>query len=195
VLITDGPDAGAVRKLEDAGIERVPASIESSGRLKDYVGFCVRSATYFTDNVLDAFGGSLKVVARAGVDNIDLRAASKRGVAVVKAPTAATIAVAELTVGHAISILRHIPAADRAARNGRWIKGRLIGRELHDRRIGVGGFGRIGSMVGERFRQFGAHVIAYDQRPGQMRYAKSQSRSTSCSLKSQWSQCICHLRR
>jgi phosphoserine aminotransferase len=162
-LIADGLDGDAVRTLTEAGIDCVTRNV-SAGDLGNFDCLCVRSATQVTDDLLASFGNNLKLVARAGVgvDNIDLSAASQRGVSVVNAPTAASVAVAELTLAHSLSMLRGLGVADRAAREGLWIKSKMKGGELLDRHVGVIGFGRIGSLVAERFRAFGARVMVFD---------------------------------
>ncbi|HID73935.1 MAG TPA: hydroxyacid dehydrogenase, partial [Thermoplasmata archaeon] len=97
-----------------------------------------------------------------GVDNIDVEAATERGIPVVYAPTGATISVAELTFAHMLALARHIPAADASMREGRWAKKELKGTELHGKTLGLIGVGRIGRAVAERAVAFGMEVIAYD---------------------------------
>ncbi|HET9013978.1 MAG TPA: hydroxyacid dehydrogenase [Thermomicrobiaceae bacterium] len=122
----------------------------------------VRSATQVTSEVLEA-ASALRVVARAGVgvDNIDVDAASERGVLVVNAPGASSQAVAELTVGLILSLLRRIPTADRTMKAGRWEKAHLRGREFAGKTLGVIGYGRIGHEVAGLARAFGARVLVY----------------------------------
>jgi D-3-phosphoglycerate dehydrogenase len=106
----------------------------------------------------------LKVVGRAGVgvDNIDLAAALEHKVTVVNSPLATTLAVAELTMGLMLGMLREIPRADTSMKNGKWLKKEFEGNELYGKTLGVIGFGRIGSAVAQRAAAFGMHVIGYD---------------------------------
>jgi D-3-phosphoglycerate dehydrogenase len=96
------------------------------------------------------------------VDNIDVDAATVRKVAVVNAPAASTYSVAELALGHMISMSRHLPEADRTTREGKWEKKRLEGHELYGKTLGLIGSGRIGAEVAKRAQAFGMRVIAYD---------------------------------
>jgi D-3-phosphoglycerate dehydrogenase len=123
----------------------------------------VRSATRVDHALLDD-APTLRVVARAGVgvDNIDVGAASARGVAVFNAPAANTIAAAELTMALMLSMVRRVPAADRSIREGRWDRAGLQGVELRGRILGLIGAGRIGGEVAQRARAFGMRVIAFD---------------------------------
>src|SRR5436309_15190167 len=104
----------------------------------------------------------LQVFGRAGVgvDNIDVDEATKRKIVVVYAPTSSTVSVAELAIGHMISLLRHLPEADRTVRAGKWEKGKLEGRELFGKTLGLLGSGRIGAEVAKRAQAFGMPVVA-----------------------------------
>jgi D-3-phosphoglycerate dehydrogenase len=123
----------------------------------------VRSATRVGPELLDD-APVLRVVARAGVgvDNIDVVAASNRGVAVFNAPAANTIAAAELTMALMLSMVRRVPAADRSIREGHWDRAGFQGVELRGRILGLIGAGRIGGEVARRARAFGMQVIAHD---------------------------------
>lgn len=123
----------------------------------------VRSATQVTAALLDA-APKLRVVARAGtgVDNVDLDAASARGVLVLNAAGANSISVAELTVGLMIALARGIAAADASMKQGAWDKKRFTGIELRGKLLGIIGFGRIGREVAARARAFGMDVVAHD---------------------------------
>ncbi len=113
--------------------------------------------------VFDA-GKKLKVVGRSGVgvDNIDLNAAKSHGVVVVNAPIATTVAVAELTLGLMLAMIREIPRADAGMKTGKWLKKELEGVELYQKTLGVIGFGRIGVAVANRAAAFGMKILAYD---------------------------------
>lgn len=123
----------------------------------------VRGRTKITDAVLTA-GSKLKAVGRmgVGVDNIDLEAAAAHGVAVVNAPVATTVSVAELTLGLMLSLIRDIPRADAGMKAGEWLKKDLVGTELFQKTLGVIGCGNIGEAVGIRAQVFGMQVITYD---------------------------------
>ncbi|MBC7224981.1 MAG: phosphoglycerate dehydrogenase, partial [Anaerolineae bacterium] len=123
----------------------------------------VRSRTKVSSQVVEA-GRDLRVIARAGagVDNIDLEAATRRGILVVNAPGANTVAVAEHTMALILALARRIPEADASMHAGRWEKGRLQGTELMGKVLGLIGLGRIGSAVAQRALAFGMEVLAYD---------------------------------
>jgi D-3-phosphoglycerate dehydrogenase len=123
----------------------------------------VRSATKMDAEAISA-APQLKVIARAGVglDNVDIKAATAAGVMVVNAPTSNIISAAELTVGHILSLARHIPAASGALANGQWKRSKYTGVELYEKTIGIIGLGRIGALITARMQAFGTNVIAYD---------------------------------
>jgi D-3-phosphoglycerate dehydrogenase len=123
----------------------------------------VRSATKVDAEVIAA-APKLKVVARAGVglDNVDIKSATNAGVMVVNAPTSNIISAAELTVGHILSLARHIPAAHSALAQGQWKRSKYTGVELYEKTIGIIGLGRIGALIAARLQAFGTNVIAYD---------------------------------
>jgi D-3-phosphoglycerate dehydrogenase len=129
---------------------------------KGYDAIVVRSATKVTAEVIEA-SPRLKVVARAGagLDNVDVEAAARRGVKVVNVPEAVANAVAELTLALMLSLLRSIPQAVESLRAGRWDKKVFVGRELAGMTVGVVGLGNIGTLVAEKLVALGARVIAY----------------------------------
>ncbi len=131
--------------------------------IASYDALIVRSRTKVTAELLRR-AERLRVIGRAGVgvDNIDLEAARARGVTVVNAPTAASIAVAELTFGLLLALARAIPRADAGMKEGRWLKKELRGRELYGKTLGLLGLGRIGAEVARRALAFGMIVLAYD---------------------------------
>lgn len=126
-------------------------------------GLIVRSATTVDASMLDS-APDLKVVGRAGVgvDNIDVAAASERGVAVMNAPGGNTVSAAELTMALLLSVVRRVSDADRSMREGKWERSRFQGVELRGRTLGVIGAGRIGGAVADRCRAFGMNVIVHD---------------------------------
>ncbi|MFQ5838455.1 MAG: hydroxyacid dehydrogenase [Thermoplasmata archaeon] len=129
----------------------------------DYDVLVVRSRTKVTREVLRR-GTSLRVVARAGVgvDNIDVEAATERGIMVVNAPAGSTQSVAELAVGLMLCLARRIPEADRSMKEDRWEKSRLKGVELAGKVLGLIGSGRIGGRVATICQALGMTVIAFD---------------------------------
>lgn len=129
----------------------------------DYDALVVRSETKVTEEVLAA-GVKLQVVARAGVgiDNVDVAAATARGVLVVNSPHGNTTAAAELTVALMLALARRIPQADAALRSGRWDRKRFVGTEVYGKTLGIIGLGKIGAEVAKRARAMGMEVLAYD---------------------------------
>lgn len=123
----------------------------------------VRSATKVDAEALAA-APHLKVIARAGVglDNVDIKAATAAGVMVVNAPTSNIISAAELTVGHILSLARHIPPAHGALAQGQWKRSKYTGIELYEKTVGIIGLGRIGALVAARLQAFGVNIIAFD---------------------------------
>ena len=123
----------------------------------------VRSSTRITRESL-AYANRLRVIGRAGVgvDNIDVAAATERGVAVLNAPSGNTLSAAELSFALLLSLARRIPAADRSMRAGEWDRKSFAGFELHGKTLGLIGAGRIGGEVARRARAFGMHVIVSD---------------------------------
>jgi D-3-phosphoglycerate dehydrogenase len=131
--------------------------------LSDAHAVLVRSATKVDAEAIAA-APNLKVVARAGVglDNVDIKAATTAGVMVVNAPTSNIISAAELTVGHILSLARHIPAAHASLAAGAWKRSSYTGVELYEKTVGIIGLGRIGALITQRLQAFGVSVIAYD---------------------------------
>jgi D-3-phosphoglycerate dehydrogenase / 2-oxoglutarate reductase len=128
-----------------------------------YDALVVRSETKVTAAVIAA-GSRLQVVGRAGVgvDNIDLAAATERGIVVVNAPTGNTVSAAEHTIGLMLSLARHIPAADASLHAGQWQRSRFVGVEVRGKTLGVIGLGQVGGEVARRGRGLDMHVIAHD---------------------------------
>ncbi|MEX1038056.1 MAG: hydroxyacid dehydrogenase [Acidimicrobiia bacterium] len=139
----------------------------------------VRSATT-VDAALLATAPDLKVIGRAGVgvDNIDIPAATDRGIAVVNAPSGNTIAAAEMTMALILATMRHVAAADASVRAGKWDRALFKGSELRGRRLGLIGAGRIGAEVAIRCQSFGMDVIIYDPYLSEERAAEIGCRLT-----------------
>ncbi len=151
-----GPDFD-VRTVD--GTDR-PALLSA---LADASAILIRSATNVDEEAIAA-AKSLKVIARAGVglDNVDIKAATTAGVMVVNAPTSNIISAAELTVGHILSLARHIPAAHDSLAAGTWKRSKYTGVELYEKTVGIIGLGRIGALITQRLQAFGMNVVAYD---------------------------------
>jgi len=167
VLVADELDREGVEILERAGLEaRVrpglsPADLAAA--VADVDGILVRSAAQVTAEVLAA-APRLRAVGRAGigVDNIDVAAASRRGVLVMNTPLANATTTAELAIAHVLGLARHLPAADASMKAGRWDKSRLVGREITGKTLVVVGLGKIGRLVAERGLGLAMKVLAYD---------------------------------
>jgi D-3-phosphoglycerate dehydrogenase len=161
-------------KLSEAGLELLRERFQVDVRedlargdlaaeIAPFDALVIRSATRVTAEVLDA-APRLKVVARAGigVDNVDVEAATRRGVLVVNAPQSNTISAAEHTMALLLAQARNVPQADRELHAGRWDKERWQGVELAGKTLGLIGLGRVGTLVASRAQGFGMRVIAFD---------------------------------
>ena len=166
VVVADGVSESGLRPLLDDGRFRVVA-VEGKGAVAAALdgadGLIVRSATKVTRELLASARG-LSVVGRAGVgvDNIDLIAATERGVAVLNAPAGNTVSAAELTMALILTAARKVADADRSVRAGEWKRASFSGIELRGRTLGLIGAGRIGGEVARRARAFGMQVMAHD---------------------------------
>ncbi len=129
----------------------------------DYEALVVRSQTKVSAEVIEA-GKRLQVIARAGVgiDNIDVEAATRRGIVVVNAPTGNTISAAEHTIALMLSLARHIPQANAVLKSGVWRRSDFMGTEVRDKTLGILGLGNVGSEVARRARGLQMKLIAYD---------------------------------
>lgn len=168
VLVTDGVSPKGLTALQEApgitvDIEKTMPEEELIKVIGNYDAMIVRSATKVTANVLE-HAAKLKVVGRAGVgvDNIDLKAATNKGVIVVNAPDGNTIAAAEHTIAMMLALARKIPAATAKLREGVWNKKAFLGVELRNKVLGVIGLGRIGSAVAKRAMAMEMDILAYD---------------------------------
>ena len=169
VLVSDNLSESALQIFRERGVEVDfdPEIGRNKARLADvissYDGLAVRSATKVTDKLLEN-GRRLKVVGRAGIgiDNIDLKSASRRGVIVMNTPFGNSITTAEHAIALMMSVARRIPEADASTRAGRWEKSRLNGTELFGKTLGVIGCGNIGSAVCKRAQGLEMRVIAFD---------------------------------
>lgn len=168
VLISDNlGDEGVEMFRQEEGIEvDVNTGLspeELKGIIGKYDGLVIRSATKVTEDLLSA-GENLKVVGRAGIglDNVDIPAATKRGVVVMNTPTGNVVTTAEHAIGMMVSLSRNIPQGTMSLKAGRWDKKKLQGKELYNKVVGLIGFGKIGSIVADRARGLRMQVIIYD---------------------------------
>jgi D-3-phosphoglycerate dehydrogenase len=168
VLVTEnitGSEMETLRNHFDVVFE--PELWKSPARLKetisDFRAVIVRNQTKVSAEVIEA-ASELKIIARAGagLDNIDLLAATRAGVVVSFAPEQNSISVAELTIGMMLSLARKISSADRTTRNGAWDRHQFSGVELYGKTLGIVGLGRIGYRTAVRARAFGMDIIAHD---------------------------------
>ena len=167
IVVADDLPASALDVLRaegwtvDARVGRPAEQLASD--LADADAIVVRSATKVTSALVHA-APKLRAIARAGtgVDNVDVQAASARGVVVMNAPGANSISVAELAVGLMLSMARHIPAADAAMKQGKWEKKKFLGEEVREKTLGLAGLGRIGQEVARRAGAFDMRIIAHD---------------------------------
>jgi len=167
ILVADKIAEAGVALLREQGFEVVVAPGSSPEKVlelvRDVDAIVVRSATQITREVIQA-APVLKAVGRAGVgvDNIDVDAATERGVIVMNTPGGNTIATCELTFTHLLCTARPIAQADASMKGGKWEKKKFEGTELHNKTLGVLGLGRIGSQVARRALAFDMRVLAYD---------------------------------
>ena len=167
VLISDQMDPKAAEIFRANGVEVDERPGLSKEELKaiigDYDGLAIRSATKVTSDLLSA-AGSLKVVGRAGigVDNVDIPAATARGVVVMNTPFGNSITTAEHAIALMFALARELPQADASTQAGKWEKNRFMGVELTSKTLGLIGAGNIGSIVADRAFGLKMKVIAYD---------------------------------
>jgi D-3-phosphoglycerate dehydrogenase len=166
ILVSDGLSQAGLDLLSAVGevtnADQLTAA-ELLAALPAFHALVVRSRTKVTAKVIEA-GTRLKVIGRAGVgvDNIDVAAAVARGITVVNSPFAASVSVAEHTLGLMLALAHHIAAADASLKRGRWDKRVFMGSELKGKTLGLLGIGHIGTQVAARARAFGMKVTAYD---------------------------------
>lgn len=164
ILITDGLHDTGLNILEresDVVVKNAISADDLAKEIKDFDALIVRSRTIVTRQIMEA-APKLKVIGRAGVgvDNIDIKTAREKGITVVNAASSTTTAVAELTVGLIFALARQIPRADASMKDGKWLKKELMGVELFSKNLGIIGFGRIGSAVGQMAAAVGMRIIA-----------------------------------
>jgi D-3-phosphoglycerate dehydrogenase / 2-oxoglutarate reductase len=167
ILVLEGITDRGMEVLKAEGwtvdVRKAMPPAELAAVVAPYHAMMIRSGTQVTAEVLDA-AQNLRIVGRpgVGVDNVDLEAATRRGVVVMNSPTGNIASTAELTLALLLAVARHLPQADAAMKAGRWDRKAFAGVELHGKRIGVVGLGRIGREVAARCRALGMEAVAYD---------------------------------
>uniref|UniRef100_H3DHP8 D-3-phosphoglycerate dehydrogenase n=1 Tax=Tetraodon nigroviridis TaxID=99883 RepID=H3DHP8_TETNG len=167
VLISESVDPRCRSILEQHGIRVTERQNmkkdELIAEIKSYDGLVVRSATKVTADVIDA-ADNLKIIGRAGtgVDNVDVDAATKKGIIVMNTPSGNTISAAELTCALLMSLSRNVPQAVISMKEGHWDRKKFMGSELFGKVLGIVGLGRIGKEVASRMQSFGMRTIGYD---------------------------------
>jgi D-3-phosphoglycerate dehydrogenase len=178
VLVKEKIGDSGVQLLRDAGFD-VELGVdwedgELERRIGEFDGILIRSATRL-DADLIAKADRLRAVGRAGVgvDNVDVGAATKRGIVVANAPQSNVITAAEHTLGMLLALARNIPQAHGALVAGAWDRSKYSGTELYEKTLGVIGFGRIGQLVAQRALAFGMRVVAFDLYVGEERFREA----------------------
>ncbi len=168
VLISDSLSKEAVEILEkekdlkvDVNTKLTPEDLKKV--IKDYDALLVRSSTKVTKDVINA-ADNLKIIGRAGVglDNVDVEAASKKGIIVINTPGGNTVSTAEHTFSMILALSRSIPQADLSMKKGEWERKKFMGVELYGKVLGIVGLGRIGTEVAKRALSFNMKVLAFD---------------------------------
>lgn len=164
VLVSDPmSNEGLQPLLNEENVDCVQKNVNEVDDLDSYDALLVRSGTTVTADIMDKMN-NLKIIARAGVgvDNIDIDAATERGIVVVNAPDGNTISTAEHTFAMIMALVRKIPQANASIKSGEWNRKAFQGTELRGKTLGIIGFGRIGSELSKRARGFEMSIIVYD---------------------------------
>lgn len=172
VLVSDPIAEEGLSILKQAGLEVVylpeATAEEKKAACKSVHGWIIRSGTKVTADMID-HAEHLRVIGRAGVgvDNIEIAAATRKGVVVMNTPDVNTISAAEHTVALMLALSRNIPRGHRELMEGQWNRNALVGSELHNKTLGIVGLGKIGRGVMQRCRAFGMTILGYDPYIGQ----------------------------
>ncbi|KAK2906100.1 D-3-phosphoglycerate dehydrogenase [Channa argus] len=167
ILISESVDPRCRKILEENGIrvteKQNMKKDELIAEIKEYDGLVVRSATKVTADVIDA-SANLKIIGRAGtgVDNVDVDAATRKGIIVMNTPSGNTLSAAELTCALLLSLSRNVPQAAMSMKQGNWDRKKFMGTELYGKVLGIVGLGRIGKEVASRMQSFGMKTVGYD---------------------------------
>jgi D-3-phosphoglycerate dehydrogenase len=167
ILVADAIAEEGVARLKEVGevdviTKQTPEQLKEN--LPRYDAMVVRSETKVTADILQHAGDRLKVIGRAGVgvDNIDLPAATNKGIIVVNSPDGNTLAAAEHTMAMILALARNVPQAAASMQNGAWDRKKYTGVQLYQKNLGVIGLGKIGREVAARAKAFGMEILAYD---------------------------------
>jgi D-3-phosphoglycerate dehydrogenase len=166
VLVAEDIGASGIELLEehfDVDTAFSDDKFDLEKQIGDYDGLLIRSATKVTADLIDK-ATQLKAIGRAGVgvDNVDVDAATKRGIVVANAPQSNVVTAAEHTMALLLALARNVPQAHAALVGGEWARSKYSGVELQDKVLGILGFGRIGQLVAARAAAFGMQIVAYD---------------------------------
>jgi D-3-phosphoglycerate dehydrogenase len=166
VLVSDSLAEEGVRRLETGAEVDVITNLspeELVKKIKDYDALVIRSGTKVTAEVINA-ADRLKVIGRAGVgiDNVDVEAATKKGIIVLNTPGGNTISAAEHTIAMMMALARNIPQANAALHKGEWNRKKYTGVEFFNKTLGIVGLGRVGAEVATRMKSFGMQIVAFD---------------------------------
>ena len=168
VLVSDNLGEAGIRMFEEEDGLRVDVKTglspeELEGIIGEYHALVIRSATKVTESLLNK-ANQLKGIGRAGIglDNVDIPAATKRGIIVMNTPGGNVVTTAEHTIALMVSLTRNIPSGTTTMKDGLWEKKKLQGREIYNKILGVIGFGKIGSIVADRARGLRMRVVVYD---------------------------------
>jgi D-3-phosphoglycerate dehydrogenase len=174
VLVKEKVGDSGVKLLEerfdvDLGIDW--SDEELARRIGAYHGILIRSATKMTSELIEQ-ASELRVIGRAGVgvDNVDVEAATRRGIVVANAPQSNVVTAAEHTMAMLLALARNIPQAHASLTSGKWERSKFSGVELYEKTLGIIGFGRIGQLVAQRAKGFGMRVLAFDPYVSAERY-------------------------
>jgi len=166
VLITDPISEEGIAVLQDVAQVDIKTGLEAEEIISiicDYDALIVRSQTRVTEEIIEA-GCNLQVIARAGVgiDNVDVEAATKRGVLVINAPTGNTVSAAEHAIALLLASARNVPQANGSLKSGEWLRDEFMGTELRGKTLGIIGLGNVGSEVAKRAKGFEMKLIGND---------------------------------
>jgi D-3-phosphoglycerate dehydrogenase / 2-oxoglutarate reductase len=163
VLVREPIAEAGIQLLQERFDVDVNGNLPLEERIGDYDAIVIRSGTQLTGDLIER-ADRLKVIGRAGVgvDNVDVDAATRRGIVVANAPESTVVSAAEHAIGLLVALARHIPQAHAALKQGRWERSAHGGIELEGKTLGVLGFGRIGQQVARRAIGLGMRVVAYD---------------------------------
>ena len=166
VLVSDSVDQTGINIISQVAQVDVKTGLSPEELVKiipEYDALMIRSGTKVTKEVIEA-ANQLKIIGRAGVgvDNVDVAAATRKGIVVVNSPEGNTIAAAEHALAMMLSLSRHIPDAHHSVKNGKWDRKKYIGSEVYKKTLGVVGLGKIGSHVATAAKAMGMKILAYD---------------------------------